>query len=52
VAAAAKALQNAYEHLYRGGEPGALKAAILSSGELDDLMNADAYAKARREYLQ
>lgn len=52
VAAAARALQCAYEHLYRGGEPGALKAAILSSGELDDLMNADAYAKARREYLQ
>ncbi len=52
VAAAAKALQNAYEHLYRGGEPGALKATILSSRELDDLMNADAYAKTRREYLQ
>ena len=52
VAAAAKALRSTYEHLYRGGAPGELKPAIASSGELDDLMNADAYAKARREYLQ
>ncbi len=52
VAAAARALRSAYEHLHRGGAPGELKPAIASSGELDDLMNADAYAKARRAYLR
>ena len=52
VAAAVRAMRHAYEHLYRGGAPGDLKSAIASSGELDDLMHADAYENARRKYLQ
>lgn len=52
VAAAVKALRGVYEHLYRGGAPGELKSAVASSGELDVLMQTDAYDRARREYLQ
>jgi carboxyvinyl-carboxyphosphonate phosphorylmutase len=52
VAAAAKALQNAYEHLYRNGAPGDLKPQILSPAELDVLMQSETYDRARRKYLQ
>lgn len=52
VAAAVLAMRRVYEHLYRGGVPGDLNSAIASSGELADLMHADVYENARREYLQ
>jgi carboxyvinyl-carboxyphosphonate phosphorylmutase len=52
VAAAAKALQQAYEHLYRNGAPGDLKPVILSPAELDALMHTETWNQARRGYLQ
>jgi carboxyvinyl-carboxyphosphonate phosphorylmutase len=52
VAAAAKALRETYDYLYRGGEPAGLKPRIASGEELNQLTCAASYDEARREYLR
>jgi carboxyvinyl-carboxyphosphonate phosphorylmutase len=52
VAAAAKALHDAYVHLFCGGAPAELKPIIATSADLERLIFADEYKKAQREYLR
>jgi carboxyvinyl-carboxyphosphonate phosphorylmutase len=52
VAAVVKALRETYEHLYRGGAPGELKALIASSEEMDRVTLRDEYARRQRDYLK
>ena len=51
VAAAVKALQETYTHLFNGGAPADLKSKVASPQEMERLVNADAYRKWQREYL-
>jgi carboxyvinyl-carboxyphosphonate phosphorylmutase len=52
LSAAIKALQETYEHLYRGGDPSELKARIASSDELGRVTGREEYARRRRDYLR
>lgn len=52
VAAAVRALQQAYEHLYRDGSPEDLKPVIATPAELNALMHSDLYDRARSAYLR
>ncbi len=52
VAAAAKALRETYEHLYKGGAPGELRDKILSAGEMDKLTAGDDHKRWIAEYLR
>ncbi|MBI4193622.1 MAG: isocitrate lyase/phosphoenolpyruvate mutase family protein [Betaproteobacteria bacterium] len=51
VAAAVKALQETYAHLYNGGAPADLKSKIASAQEMERLVNGDTYRKWQRDYL-
>ncbi|NBR29333.1 MAG: oxaloacetate decarboxylase [Betaproteobacteria bacterium] len=52
VAAAVKALQDCYSHLFKGGAPADLKSKIASNEEMEKLLNADLYKKWQQEYLK
>ena len=52
VAAAVKALHDAYTHLYYGGAPADLKSKIASVQEMERLVNGEGYKKWQREYLR
>lgn len=52
VAAAIKALREAYTHLYNGGEPAELKSRIASPQEMERLVNGDSYRQWQRDYLR
>jgi carboxyvinyl-carboxyphosphonate phosphorylmutase len=52
IAAAAKALREVYEHLYRGGAPADLKDKIISAQEMDKLVSGEAHKRWIREYLR
>ena len=52
VAAAAKALRDVYEHLFKGGAPAELKSRIASNEEMNALTRNDAYRGWQREYLR
>jgi carboxyvinyl-carboxyphosphonate phosphorylmutase len=50
--AAIKAMQETYAHLFRGGEPQALKSRIASSADMERLINAEAYKELQQRYLR
>jgi carboxyvinyl-carboxyphosphonate phosphorylmutase len=50
VAAAAKALKDAYAHLFNGGAPAGLKDSV--SQEMDAYMHADRYKEWQRRFLR
>lgn len=52
VAAAVKALHDAYSHLYGGGAPAELKSRIASAQEMERLVGAENYRAWQREYLR
>ena len=52
VAAAAKALQETYTHLYNGGAPADLKPKIASAQEMEHLINAESYKQWQHDYLR
>lgn len=52
VAAAVKALREAYTHLFNGGAPSDLKSKVASHQEMESLVNAEAYRKWQHEYLR
>jgi carboxyvinyl-carboxyphosphonate phosphorylmutase len=52
VAAAVKALQETYAHLFNGGAPADLKSKIASAQEMDRLVSGESYKKWQREYLR
>ena len=52
VAAAVKALHDAYTHLYNGGAPIDLKSKVASAQVMERLVDGAAYAEWRREYLR
>lgn len=52
IAAAAKALRETYEHLYRGGSPADLKARVAAPDEMARVTQGDEYAKRQRDYLR
>jgi oxaloacetate decarboxylase len=51
VAAAVKAVNEVYTHLFNGGAPTDLKDRIASAGDIDKLVNAAAYKTWQRDYL-
>ena len=51
VAAAAKALRHAYEHLYRGAPTAELKAQVATPEEMDRYMNGGQYKEWQKQYL-
>jgi carboxyvinyl-carboxyphosphonate phosphorylmutase len=52
VVAAAKALQDAYEHLYRDGSPDDLKSRAMTDPQLAKVVAGDHYVELQREYLR
>jgi len=52
VAAAAKALREVYEHLFKGGAPAELKSRIASNEEMNALTRNDDYRRWQRDYLR
>ncbi len=52
VAAAAKAVREVYEHLFKGGAPADLKSRIASNEEMDALTRGDAYKSWQRDFLR
>jgi carboxyvinyl-carboxyphosphonate phosphorylmutase len=52
VAAAAKALREVYEHLFKGGAPAELASRIASNEEMNALTRNDDYRRWQREYLR
>ena len=52
VAAAAKALRECYEHLYKGGAPADLKDKIASPQEIERLTSGEAHKKWQKDYLR
>lgn len=52
VAAAAKALKEAYTHLYNGGLPADLKDKVASGPEMDGYTHADQYRQWQKAYLR
>lgn len=52
VAAAVKALQETYAHLYSGGAPADLKSRIASAQEMERLVAGEDYRKWQREFLR
>jgi carboxyvinyl-carboxyphosphonate phosphorylmutase len=52
IAAAAKALRETYEHLYRGGSPADLKDRIAAPEEMARVTRHDEYARRQRDYLR
>jgi carboxyvinyl-carboxyphosphonate phosphorylmutase len=51
VAAVARALHEAYAHLYAGGAPADLKSKIAAPDEMARLVRADTWQKRQRDYL-
>ena len=52
VAAAVRALREAYTHLFNGGAPAGLKDKVVSPQEMERLVNSDAYKQWQRDYLR
>jgi carboxyvinyl-carboxyphosphonate phosphorylmutase len=52
VAAAAKAVREVYEHLFKGGAPGDLKSKIASNEEMNALTDNDQYKAWQRDFLR
>lgn len=52
VAAAVKALQETYAHLFNGGAPADLKSKIASAQEMDKLTQGADYKQRMRDYLR
>jgi carboxyvinyl-carboxyphosphonate phosphorylmutase len=52
VAAAAKALREVYDHLFKGGAPADLKSRVASNDEMNVLTRNDAYRGWQRDYLR
>ncbi|MGQ0526371.1 MAG: isocitrate lyase/PEP mutase family protein [Betaproteobacteria bacterium] len=52
VAAAVKALQETYAHLYEGGAPADLKSRIASAQDMERLVAGEDYRKWQREFLR
>jgi carboxyvinyl-carboxyphosphonate phosphorylmutase len=52
VAAVAKALKDAYTHLYNGGSPAELKDRVASGQEMDGYTHADQYKQWQKAYLR
>ena len=52
VAAAAKAVREVYEHLFKGGAPADLKSRIASDAEMNALTRGDAYKGWQQDYLR
>ena len=52
VAAAVKAVKEVYAHLFNGGAAADLKDKIVSAGELEKLVNGEAYKKWQKDYLR
>ncbi|MGZ5094099.1 MAG: isocitrate lyase/PEP mutase family protein [Burkholderiales bacterium] len=52
IAAAAKALRETYEHLYRGGAPADLKGRIASPEEMARITQSEDYTRRQRDYLR
>lgn len=52
IAAAVKALQETYTHLYSGGAPADLKSKIASAEDMDRLVDGENYKKWQKEYLR
>jgi oxaloacetate decarboxylase len=52
VAAAVKALHDAYAHLFNGGAPVDLKSRVASTDEIDRLTLMEKYKEAWHQYLQ
>jgi len=51
VLAAAKALQDAYAHLYREGSPDELESRLISERDMEKIVRGDKYKDLQREYL-
>jgi carboxyvinyl-carboxyphosphonate phosphorylmutase len=51
VAAAAKAVREVYEHLFKGGAPADLKSKIASAEEMNALTRGDAFKGWQRDFL-
>ena len=51
IPAAVKALKEVYTHLFNGGATADLKDKLASTGDMDKLINADAYQNWQRDYL-
>jgi carboxyvinyl-carboxyphosphonate phosphorylmutase len=52
IAAAVKALQETYAHLFSGGAPAELKPKIVSAQEMDRLVKGEDYKKWQKEFLR
>jgi carboxyvinyl-carboxyphosphonate phosphorylmutase len=52
VAAAVKALQETYTHLYKGGDPAELKSKIASASEMEKFVGGENYKKWQGDYLR
>ena len=52
IAAAAKALRDVYEHLYKGGAPADLKDRIITAQEMDKLVSGEAHKRWIKDYLR
>jgi len=52
VAAAVKALQETYAHLFNGGAPADLKSKIATAQDMDRLVGGEHYKKWQRDYLR
>ncbi len=51
IAAAVKALQETYAHLYNGGAPADLRSKIASPQEMDTYTAGDVWSRRQQEYL-
>ena len=52
VAAAAKAVREVYEHLFKGGAPADLKSKIASSEEMNALTKDDQFRLWQKDFLR
>ncbi len=52
VAAAAKALQDAYAHFYRGGTPDEIRSKFVSDKDMEKIVRGEMYDAWRRDYLR
>jgi oxaloacetate decarboxylase len=52
VAAAVKALQETYTHLFNGGAPADLKSRVASAQDMEKLVGGEQYRKWQKEYLR
>jgi carboxyvinyl-carboxyphosphonate phosphorylmutase len=52
VAAAVKALQETYTHLFNGGAPADLKSRVASVQDMEKLVAGDQYRQWQKDYLR